>query len=257
MAEDGARYFGPFASRGIPGDPGRHCARPAPAHRARVFPGTWEGPPLPELPMGRCDGLLPEGHGPVQMGRPSNRRCPLLEGKFQEVGEDDPRRDGAGRGGARALSGAAQLRDSFRAIELLGKRQKVVAGSPGRHRRGGFSPGRGQELLCGPPTMWTGSWPPRTWTCWRPRVGGGRGDVIFRPGAGLLRGTGGPAPSDPAALRAGRPGAPSPGCCLNRWAAGGCISSRPSGGQDGSDSPGHQERGGRRWPGHHPGGAPE
>ena len=62
---------------------------------------------------------------------------------------------------------AAELRDRIQAIELLGMRQKVVAG-PWRIPTSPAFTGDSQELLRGPALHGGGSWRPRIWTCWRP-----------------------------------------------------------------------------------------
>ncbi|MEI3141535.1 MAG: UvrB/UvrC motif-containing protein [Lawsonibacter sp.] len=86
----------------------------------------------------------------------------LLEGRFKEV-QADLTAEMEQAAEELRFERAAELRDRLRAIELLGKRQKVVAGSLADTDVTGFFRGRPRAALwCS--TTWTGSWPPRTST---------------------------------------------------------------------------------------------
>ena len=129
MADDGARYFGPFG--------GRHdtqsildalrTALKLPAC-GKVFPRD-QGKERPCLNyhMGQCDGYCRKEVPRSQHQQAIEQTVRLLEGKFGEVEKE---LKGQMEEAAEALEfeKAAALRDRLRAITLLGKRQKVVAG---------------------------------------------------------------------------------------------------------------------------------
>ena len=129
MADDGARYFGPFG--------GRHdtqsildalrTALKLPAC-GKVFPRD-QGKERPCLNyhMGQCDGYCRKEVPRSQHQQAIEQAVRLLEGKFGEVEKE---LKGQMEEAAEALEfeKAAALRDRLRAITLLGKRQKVVAG---------------------------------------------------------------------------------------------------------------------------------
>ena len=68
----------------------------------------------------------------------------------------------------RVRSGRRELRDRIQAIELLGMRQKVVAGSLADTDVTGFFRGTAKSCFVSC-TTWRGSWPPKTLICWKPR----------------------------------------------------------------------------------------
>ena len=129
MADDGARFFGPFG--------GRHdtqsildalrTALKLPAC-GKVFPRD-QGKERPCLNyhMGQCDGYCRKEVPRSQHQQAIEQAVRLLEGKFGEVEKE---LKGQMEEAAEALEfeKAAALRDRLRAITLLGKRQKVVAG---------------------------------------------------------------------------------------------------------------------------------
>ena len=83
-AEDGARYFGPYASRRATQaivDALRSALR-LPSCAEALSPGHREGAPLPQLPHGQVRRLLPQpADGPgAAMRRPSPRRSPCWRG---------------------------------------------------------------------------------------------------------------------------------------------------------------------------------
>lgn len=130
VAEDGARYFGPFASRGnTQAILDAICAALRLPTCARVFPrDIGKGRPCLNYHMGRCDGYCRKDMDQSRYGEAIEQAVRLLEGKFQEVGEEI-RAEMERAAEELRFERAAQLRDRYRAIELLGKRQKVVAGS--------------------------------------------------------------------------------------------------------------------------------
>ena len=130
MADDGARYFGPFG--------GRHdtqsildalrTALKLPAC-GKVFPRD-QGKERPCLNyhMGQCDGYCRKEMDQTRYREAIDQAVRLLEGQFKEVGEELLAEMEQAAEELR-FEKAAELRDRFKAIELLGKRQKVVAGS--------------------------------------------------------------------------------------------------------------------------------
>ena len=130
VAEDGARYFGPYGSRGstqgiidalrvalkLPS-----CSRKFPRDVGRERPCL-------NYHMGQCDGYCRPGMPQERYREAIDQAVRLLEGKFQEVGEE-LEAEMARAAEELRFEKAAELRDRYRAIELLGKRQKVMAGS--------------------------------------------------------------------------------------------------------------------------------
>ena len=130
VAEDGARYFGPYGSRGstqgiidalrvalkLPS-----CSRKFPRDVGRERPCL-------NYHMGQCDGYCRSGMPQERYREAIDQAVRLLDGKFQEVGEE-LEAEMARAAEELRFEKAAELRDRYRAIELLGKRQKVMAGS--------------------------------------------------------------------------------------------------------------------------------
>ncbi|NCE65768.1 excinuclease ABC subunit UvrC [Pseudoflavonifractor sp. 524-17] len=129
-AEDGARYFGPFGSRlstqGI--IDALRLALKLPSC-SRKFPrDVGKERPCLNYHMGQCDGYCRTEMSRERHSEAMGQALRLLEGKFQEVGEDLKAEMERAAEELR-FERAAELRDRYQAIELLGKRQKVVAGS--------------------------------------------------------------------------------------------------------------------------------
>lgn len=129
MADDGARYFGPFG--------GRHdTAAILDALRGALklpscgkkFPRD-QGKQRPCLNhhMGLCDGYCQKEVPQAQHQQAIDQAIRLLEGKFGQV-EKELREQMEEAAENLAFEKAAALRDRLQAIALLGKRQKVVAG---------------------------------------------------------------------------------------------------------------------------------
>ena len=78
--------------------------------------------------MGKCDGYCRGEELKERHDQAIFQAISLLEGRFQEV-QTDLKREMEEAAEALRFERAAELRDRLRAIELLGKRQKVVAGS--------------------------------------------------------------------------------------------------------------------------------
>ena len=129
-AEDGARYFGPYGSRGATQNivDALRVALKLPSC-SRKFPrDIGKERPCLNYHMGQCDGYCRREMDQSRYREAIDQAVRLLEGKFQEVGEELQAEMEQAAEELR-FEKAAELRDRYRAIELLGKRQKVVAGS--------------------------------------------------------------------------------------------------------------------------------
>lgn len=129
-AEDGARYFGPYGSRGATQgiiDALRLALRLPSCHKKFPRDIGRERPCL-NYHMGQCDGYCRPGVDQGRYREAMDQAVRLLEGKFQEVGEE-LQTEMARAAEELRFEKAAELRDRCRAIELLSKRQKVVAAS--------------------------------------------------------------------------------------------------------------------------------
>ncbi|MGM9618476.1 MAG: excinuclease ABC subunit UvrC [Oscillospiraceae bacterium] len=129
VAADGARYFGPFG--------GRHDTRLAldavanalklPTCR-REFPrDIGKERPCLNFHMGRCDGFCRPCMTAEEYRRRMEQAVLLLEGKLRQVTkplEEEMARESE----ALHFERCAALRDTIAAIEVLGNRQKVIAG---------------------------------------------------------------------------------------------------------------------------------
>ena len=208
-AEDGARYFGPYGSRGSTQNiiDALRVALKLPSCSREVPRDIGKERPCLNYHMGQCDGYCRKEMDQTRYREAIDQAVRLLEGQFKEVGEELLAEMEQAAEELR-FEKAAELRDRFKAIELLGKRQKVVAGSPGGHRRGGLPQGGGHpELLCGAP-LCGGRAGGQGLGAHRDTHGGGQGGHPLRPGGAVLRRPGPPAPADPPALRAGGRGCP-------------------------------------------------
>ncbi|MCF2661328.1 excinuclease ABC subunit UvrC [Pseudoflavonifractor phocaeensis] len=129
-AEDGARYFGPYASRHNTQaiiDALRTALRLPSCHKK--FPrDIGKERPCLNFHMGKCDGYCRSDEWKEQHDRAMAQAVSLLEGHFKEV-QADLTAEMERAAEELRFEQAAELRDRLRAIELLGKRQKVIAGS--------------------------------------------------------------------------------------------------------------------------------
>ena len=130
VTQDGARYFGPYGSRGstqaiidalcgalrLPA-----CNRKFPRDIAKERPCL-------NFHMGKCDGFCRTEITQAHHAEGIKQALSLLEGRFRDVLADLDAEMNLAAEDLR-FEQAALLRDRLRAIELLGKRQKVVAGS--------------------------------------------------------------------------------------------------------------------------------
>ena len=129
-AEDGARYFGPYGSRGNTQNiiDALLVALKLPSCNRKFPRDIGKERPCLNYHMGQCDGYCRKDMDQSRYREAIDQAVRLLEGKFQEVGEELKAEMELAAQELR-FEKAAELRDRYRAIELLGKRQKVVAGS--------------------------------------------------------------------------------------------------------------------------------
>ncbi len=146
-AEDGARYFGPYASRHNTQaiiDALRSALRLPSCHKK--FPrDIGKERPCLNFHMGKCDGYCRGDELKEQHDQAIAQAVSLLEGRFKEV-QADLTAEMEQAAEELRFEKAAQLRDRLRAIELLGARQKVVAGSLADTDVAGFF--RGEAKSC-------------------------------------------------------------------------------------------------------------
>lgn len=130
IAKDGARYFGPYGGRKSTNailDALRGALK-LPAC-GKTFPrDIGRERPCLNFHLGRCDGWCRPELPRERHEEAVSQAVRLLEGRFGEVTEE-LRAEMERESEALRFERAAQLRDRLRAIELLGERQKVVAGA--------------------------------------------------------------------------------------------------------------------------------
>ena len=129
-AEDGARYFGPYASRHSTQailDALRAALR-LPTCRKKFPRDIGKGRLCLNFHMGKCDGYCRSLDMEEQHQQAIAQAVPLLEGRFKEL-QADLTAEMERAAEELRFERAAELRDRLRAIELLGARQKVIAGS--------------------------------------------------------------------------------------------------------------------------------
>ncbi len=129
-AGEDARYFGPYGSRhstqGIV-DALRDALRLPSCNKK--FPRDFgKERPCLNFHMGKCDGYCRGEELRERYEQAMGQAVSLLEGRFQEV-QAELTAEMERSAEELRFERAAELRDRLRAIELLGKRQKVIAGS--------------------------------------------------------------------------------------------------------------------------------
>ena len=129
-AEDGARYFGPYGSRGASQDiiDALKAALRLPQCQKRFPRDIGKERPCLYYRMGQCDGYCRREMDQSRYGEAMDQAVRLLEGRYDEV-VNDLQAEMERAAAELRFERAAELRDRIRSIELLGKRQKVIAGS--------------------------------------------------------------------------------------------------------------------------------
>ena len=128
--DDGARYFGPYGSRGASQNiiDALLAALRLPSCSKKFPRDIGKERPCLNHHMGRCDGYCRPEMDQSRYREAMAQAVRLLDGKYDEV-VDELTADMERAAEDLRFERAAELRDRIRAIELLGKRQKVVAGS--------------------------------------------------------------------------------------------------------------------------------
>ena len=129
-AEDGARYFGPYGSRSATQDiiEAIQSALRLPKCRKKFPRDIGKERPCLYYRMGQCDGYCRSEMDQSRYRENIDQAVRLLEGKYEEVCADLQAEMELAAEELR-FERAAELRDRIASMELLGKRQKVVAGS--------------------------------------------------------------------------------------------------------------------------------
>ena len=148
--------------------------------------------------MGKCDGYCRSLQMKEQHEEAIAQAVSLLEGRFKEVKADLTAEMERAAEELR-FERAAELRDRIQAIELLGMRQKVVAGSLADTDVTGFFRGTAKSCFVVLHYM-EGELAAKDYGPAGDPYGGGRGGGPLLPGAGVLCGPKPAAQADPAAL---------------------------------------------------------
>lgn len=130
VAEDGTRYFGPYASRHSTQaiiEALRGALR-LPSCGKRFPRDIGKERPCLNFHMGKCDGYCRPDMSKERHDEAIAQAVSLLEGRFKQVKADLTAEMEQAAEDLR-FEKAAQIRDRLKAIQLLGERQKVVAGS--------------------------------------------------------------------------------------------------------------------------------
>lgn len=127
-AEDGARYFGPYGSRGNTNEilDAITLALHLPSCKKQFPRDIGKERPCLNHHMGNCDGWCRPEMSEEQYRERIGQAVQLLEGDFGAVEQQLTEKMEEAAENLR-FETAAEYRDRIRAIQLLGKRQKVVA----------------------------------------------------------------------------------------------------------------------------------
>ncbi|MCI2105130.1 MAG: excinuclease ABC subunit UvrC [Intestinimonas sp.] len=130
VEEDGARYFGPYGSRGATQNiiDALRTALRLPVCNRRFPRDIGRERPCLYYRMNQCDGYCRPEMDQGRYREAIEQAIRLLEGKFDEVAAELTAEMNRAAEELR-FEKAAELRDRLKALELLGKRQKVVSGS--------------------------------------------------------------------------------------------------------------------------------
>ena len=128
--EDGAKYFGPYGGRGTTYDiiEALRAALKLPKCNKKFPRDIGKERPCLYYRLGQCDGYCRRDMDQSRYGEAIEQAVRLLEGKADEV-RADIQADMERAAEELRFERAAELRDRLNAIDLLGTRQKVVAGS--------------------------------------------------------------------------------------------------------------------------------
>ena len=254
MANDSARYFGPFGGRFETRQAlDAVCVALRLPTCSRKFPRDIGAErPCLNFHMGRCDGFCRPEMTAEAYNRRIEQAVQLLEGRSKQLLRDMTAEMEA-EAEALHFEQAALLRDRINAIGALSKKQTVIAGLCADTDIWGLYRGIRQELLRHSPHGGGKSGRPGDGAVLRPQRGVGGRDAL-RPDGPVLPAPGHPAPRDPAAHGDGG---------LRRAVGGpdeaggpqGMGPRAPAGGEGGAAGHGPAERPGGDRASHHRGGA--
>ncbi len=129
-AEDGARYFGPYGGRSSTWEIIRTVSQALrlPTCKKKFPRDIGKERPCLNHHLGNCDGWCRPDMPSEEYRRRIRQAIRLLDGHFEQV-EKEIEEDMHQAAEEMRFEQAAQLRDRLQAIQLLGTRQKVVAGA--------------------------------------------------------------------------------------------------------------------------------
>lgn len=129
-AEDGARYFGPYGSRGSTWEIIKTVSQALrlPTCKKHFPRDIGKERPCLNHHLGNCDGWCRPEMTQAEYQRRIQQAIRLLDGKFEQV-ERELEAEMLRASEELRFENAAELRDRLQAIQLLGTRQKVVAGA--------------------------------------------------------------------------------------------------------------------------------
>ncbi|MCD8147359.1 MAG: excinuclease ABC subunit UvrC [Clostridiales bacterium] len=128
--DDGARYFGPYGSRGSSYEIIKtvSAALRLPTCKKKFPRDIGKERPCLNHHLGACDGWCQPGMTAEEYQARIRQAVRLLDGKFAQV-ERELEEEMLQASAELRFENAAELRDRLQAIQLLGTRQKVVAGA--------------------------------------------------------------------------------------------------------------------------------
>lgn len=127
--DDGARYFGPYGGRGATWDivDALRSALRLPSCGKKFPRDIGKERPCLNYHLGKCAGWCRAEMDGEEYRQTVEQAVRLLEGRFREVG-DELLSEMEQAAEELRFEKAAELRDRYKSIELLGKRQKVLSG---------------------------------------------------------------------------------------------------------------------------------
>lgn len=130
VKEDGTRYFGPYGSRSATFNiiDALRTALKLPSCNKKFPRDIGKERPCLNYHMGLCDGYCRADMDQSKYAEAIGQAVRILEGQYKQVLAELTARMSEAAEELR-FEKAAELRDRVKALELLGKRQKVVAGS--------------------------------------------------------------------------------------------------------------------------------
>ena len=130
MADDGAEYFGPFGSRGVTTavQTAIQEVLKLPACRKQFPRDIGKDRPCLNYHMNRCSGWCQTGRSQADYLKTIDQARQLLKGNYQSVA-DSIKQEMLHAADALEFELAASLRDRLNAVEVLGKKQLVTAGT--------------------------------------------------------------------------------------------------------------------------------